>query len=71
MSNSRNPENVCACCEFSSPIEASDACLCKKRGVVRADAACRKFSPDIFKLSPESRAPVAIDRDLDFSIGDE
>ncbi len=47
------PENrVCAYCEHSRPLGDSGTCICDKKGLIRDDGVCRKFSLDLLKLKP-------------------
>lgn len=45
-------ERICAYCEYATVIAESDACVCKKRGVVRARGHCFRFRPDLLKVQP-------------------
>lgn len=50
---------ICYYCEHSMPIMESDACVCRKKGLVCADGCCRHFSLDVFKINP--RRPRAFE----------
>lgn len=45
-------EKICAYCEHATLLGDSGACVCKKRGVVRADGSCRRFRQDLLKVKP-------------------
>lgn len=52
-------QRICFYCEHSTPVLESDACICKKKGLVCADGCCRHFSLDLFKINP--RRPKAFE----------
>ena len=52
-------EHICAYCVYASPIENADACVCEKKGTVRASGSCRKYRFDPLKLKP--RLPLLPD----------
>ena len=45
-------ERICAYCEYATLLAGTDACVCRKRGVVRADGHCRRYRPDLLKVQP-------------------
>lgn len=45
-------ERICAYCEHATVFSGTDACICSKRGVVRANECCRRFRPDLLKVQP-------------------
>lgn len=52
-------ERICANCEHSTPMGNTDACYCKKRGLVKARGCCGDFKADLLKIVPPP--PVAYD----------
>ena len=59
-------ERICAYCEHATVLAGSDACVCDKRGVVRANGYCRRFRPDLLKVRPHlPRLPEEPDGDPD------
>lgn len=63
-------ERICAYCEHATLLAGETACVCDKRGVVRADGCCRRFRADLLKLRPHlPRLPEESDWTMDtFSI---
>ena len=49
------PESICANCENAVVIHESDICICSIRGAVAARVCCRRFRPDMLKISPLTR----------------
>ena len=45
-------EEICGYCEYATVLGDSGACVCKKRGAVRADSTCRRFRQDLLKVKP-------------------
>ena len=45
-------ERTCAYCEYATLLSGADVCVCKKKGVVRANGICRRFRPDLLKVQP-------------------
>ena len=45
-------ERICAYCEHATLLSGADACVCKRKGVVRANGTCRRFRPDLLKVRP-------------------
>ncbi|MFA6730959.1 MAG: hypothetical protein WCR95_08195 [Eubacteriales bacterium] len=45
-------EKICVNCIFATPIEATENCVCRKKGMVRCDFTCGKFSADLLKINP-------------------
>lgn len=45
-------EKICAYCEYATLIGNSGACVCEKKGTVRADSSCRRFKEDLLKVKP-------------------
>jgi hypothetical protein len=54
-------EKLCINCEHSTYIQNSDNCVCTKKGLVRADYSCRKFKPDLLKVTPPSPGTFTFD----------
>ncbi len=52
-------ERICANCELSKPIGDTDACMCDKRGLVKARGCCGEFKADLLKVVPAP--PIAYD----------
>ncbi len=50
--NAEALEKICAYCEYATLIGDSGACICKKKGAVRADSSCRRFKEDLLKVKP-------------------
>ncbi len=50
---------ICAYCEYAKELPNANgeehAMICEKRGVVRADHACRKFRYDLLKRAPKEK----------------
>lgn len=46
----RDPEAQCDLCEYAEPINEGTACICRIKGVVAPDDACRRFCFDPLKL---------------------
>lgn len=45
---------MCAYCENAGGIGDSGVCVCKLKGVVRADGICKRFKFDLLKLEPRA-----------------
>ena len=45
-------EKICAYCQYATLIGDSGACICEKKGAVRADGHCRRFKEDLLKVKP-------------------
>lgn len=60
-------EKRCELCEFACDIGQEDCVLCRKKGVVRRDHLCRRFTEDWFKLCPTPRPEVHMAPDTDFN----
>ena len=43
---------LCAMCEFASPLRNENEVLCRKNGVVSASYHCKKFRYDLLKRKP-------------------
>ena len=64
---SRNEEErSCALCEYAQEIHDEEHVLCDKKGVVARHYVCRKFSLDLFKLSPTPNAAPLFDPEHSF-----
>lgn len=51
-------DEICVYCEESAPLNDSDFVLCCKRGIVRAQHRCRRFTYDPLKRIPaEHKVP--------------
>lgn len=52
-------ERICAFCEYSAPaptdMEGNEYVICSKKGLMRTEAICRKFSYDPLKREPAKR----------------
>ncbi len=50
---------ICAYCEYAKVLPTADGeendMICEKKGVVRADHACRKFKYDLLKRAPKEK----------------
>lgn len=58
-------EKICANCEFASQLGDSDACLCDKKGFVKARGVCRRFKADLLKIVPAPPLrPVSTDSEI-------
>ena len=55
---------ICALCEHGTPLFTGDAVLCRRRGLVRATARCRRFRYDPLKRDIRPAPPIP---KLDFS----
>ncbi len=60
---------ICLYCENSIPLmDGDDNVLCSKKGVVKEDHRCRKFSYDPLKRKPAPKinipSPEALDLDI-------
>ncbi len=53
-----NEDAICAMCEFGTPIFTGDAVLCRRRGLVRAGARCRKWRFDPLKREIKPIPPL-------------
>lgn len=42
-------DNICVYCKHGTPLYDGDAVLCKKRGLMKPAASCRRFSDDPMK----------------------
>lgn len=51
-------ERICANCEQSTPVGDTDACICAKRGLVKARGVCGDFKTDLLKVVPEPPVPL-------------
>ena len=60
-------EKSCSLCEYAQEIRDEECLLCEKRGIVARHHACRKFSLDLFKLSPTPRALCRMDPENNFN----
>lgn len=49
--NTDDGDNICANCKHGTSLFSGDAVLCKKHGLVKADAHCRRFALDPLKRS--------------------
>ncbi len=49
----------CAFCEFASKTLDDERMICKKKGVVHADFACRSFRYDLMKRVPRRLPPIS------------
>ena len=61
-------DEICAYCEHSVVINESSVCVCKHKGVVRADDRCRRFALDLLKLQPRPKMPFKNDETVFFEI---
>lgn len=52
-------EHICANCEHSSAIGNTDACMCDKRGLVKARGCCGSYKTDLLKVVPAP--PISYD----------
>ena len=52
-------EKICAYCEYATVIGNTGACVCSKKGTVRADGRCRHYKQDLLKVKP--RLPLLPD----------
>ncbi|GEM_PF-7082248 len=51
-------EKICANCEKSVVLADTDACLCSKKGLVKARGCCSDFVADLLKVVPEPPIPM-------------
>lgn len=62
----REEERRCELCESARDI-ADEACvLCDRKGVVRRDHSCRRFTLDLLKLDPSPLKLPLFDKASDF-----
>ena len=64
---STDEEKYCYLCEHAREIQDEQWVLCQKRGVVARDYHCRRFSLDVFKLSPTPNVAPLFDPEQNFS----
>ena len=57
----REIERCCGYCVHSALLDGEEQVLCRKKGVVSADACCRKFRYDLLKRRPRSLPVPEID----------
>ncbi len=48
----------CAFCEYASKTLDSERMICKKKGIVHAEYACRAFRYDLMKRVPKRLPPL-------------
>lgn len=60
-------DNICVYCKNGTPLYDGDAVLCRKRGLMKPTATCRKFSLDPLKrkIKPLPRLPELYLPELD------
>lgn len=51
-------EKSCRLCEHAVCLADEQYCLCRKRGIVYSYGACRKFSADLLKFTPDARMGI-------------
>ena len=51
----------CEFCEFASKTLDEEKMICKKKGIVHADYACRAFRYDLMKRMPKRLPPIVND----------
>ena len=55
-------ERACAFCEYGTPApsdkDGKEFVICAKKGLVRENGSCRKFSYDPLKREPAKRPPL-------------
>jgi len=61
-------EPKCAYCAFGETASDGQTVLCKKMGISEPDGACKKFSYDPLKRSPERRPKLPDFSAEDFSL---
>lgn len=59
-------EKICAYCQYATLIGDSGACICEKKGAVRADGHCRRFKEDLLKVKPHLPALPGLGEDENF-----
>ena len=67
MAKKEKREKRCELCELACDIGQEDCVLCQKKGVVRRDHLCRRFTEDWFKQRPTPQPQVQMDPDTDFN----
>ncbi len=65
MKNSRE-ERRCELCEAAMDIADERHVLCEKKGVVKREHVCRKFSLDLLKLDPTPVKLPGFEESVDF-----
>lgn len=45
---------ACGYCEHATLLGDSGTCICDRKGMVKDDGVCRKFSLDLLKLNPRT-----------------
>ncbi len=55
-------DNICVYCKHGKPLYDGDAVLCKKRGLMKSTATCRRFSADPlkYKIKPLPAIPSLV-----------
>lgn len=67
MKQTNTEDRACRLCEYATPLDGGEHCLCKKRGVVFSYSCCSKFRLDLLKFSPAVRPTTT---SFDFSVID-
>ena len=62
----RDEKRRCELCESSRDIGDEACVLCDRKGVVRRDHACRRFTLDLLKLDPSPLKLPLFDQASDF-----
>lgn len=48
----------CASCRFAKPVLLTGDCICEKRGLVKSDFVCKKYSYNVFLKHPSKRRKI-------------
>lgn len=68
MLNTKGLSPSCSYCEYGKASVDGETVLCRKKGVVEKDFACKKFKYDILKRQPKRPKPLEKFNPEDFSL---
>lgn len=66
--NKKDISPSCSYCKYGKAAPDGETVLCKKKGVVEKDFACKKFSYDVLKRQPKRPKPLEQFKAEDFSL---
>ncbi len=66
--NEKDISPSCSYCAHGKSAPDGESVLCKKKGIVEKDFACRNFSYDVLKRQPKRPAPLAKFNSEDFEL---